>query len=118
MATLLVVEDDPIVLAYYETVLVDAGYPTVAVLNAEDALEALRERQDISGVITDIRLPGMTGISLVEQARALKPHLLIILISAEVQLEEGDVPADCVFLSKPVRVADVLSALRDRMAQP
>jgi DNA-binding NtrC family response regulator len=113
--TLLVVEDDPIILAYYESVLVHAGFPIVPASNAEEALETLHAHDDIACVISDIRLPGMTGLAFVKRARELRPNLAVVLISAEIMLEEDDVPEDCVFIAKPVRVTDILAAVRERI---
>jgi len=53
-----------------------------------DPCEALRviEADSMDLLVSDISMPQMTGIELVKKARAIKPQLLIILMSADIEL--------------------------------
>ena len=77
------VEDHPVMREAYVTVL--AGEPRLelcgAAESAEEALDALRETScDL--VVTDLRLPGMSGVDLVGELRAGWPGLPALVISA------------------------------------
>lgn len=78
---LLVVEDDPAIRELLEEELNDAGYQTLGVPSAEEAI-ALLSHTPVAMVITDVRLPGMTGIQLLQQLRQSGSELGIIVITA------------------------------------
>ena len=105
MSTVLVVDDEPIILKMVSAILSDLGYdrPTTAP-DAETALElAMEKKPDI--VITDVKLPGMDGTEL---ARRLKNDGMadtpVILMSAygEPRPNPGDG-----FLQKPFDVDEL-----------
>ena len=80
-ATILVVDDDPLVRDYAEAVLADAGY---AVLTAADGAAALRLLRDGSGVdllFTDVVMPGLDGFEVARQARDASPGLKVLFTS-------------------------------------
>ncbi|MGP9665486.1 sigma-54-dependent transcriptional regulator [Halomonas sp. AOP22-C1-8] len=78
---LLVVEDDPAIRELLEEELNDAGYQTLGVPSAEEAI-ALLSHTPVAMMITDVRLPGMTGIQLLQQIRQSGSELGIIVITA------------------------------------
>ena len=77
------VEDHPVMREAYASVL--AAEPDFAlcgaVATAEDALEALLGGRACDLVVTDLRLPGMSGIDLVERLRAARPDLPVVVVS-------------------------------------
>lgn len=79
---LLVVDDDPAILEVASGLLGDAGY---SVVTAGDGVEALRviggERPDL--VITDLRMPRMSGFELLKILRDRFPQLPVIAVSGE-----------------------------------
>jgi two-component system, NtrC family, response regulator len=81
MDTILVVDDEINYLTVMETLLGDAGYE---VLTAPSALEAIRiaEAADLDLVLTDMKMPKMTGIELLEQLQRLYPDLPVIIMTA------------------------------------
>lgn len=96
--------------------------PITVVPSAEEALlEASRYAFDL--LITDLRLPGMSGLDLVRKIRLRLPEIKVILISAldpEDRLirQKEEVRPD-VFIRKPISVAVFLDAVDDLMgAQP
>lgn len=83
MTTILVVEDEPIIVGLLKEMLDIEGYYTVTVLNGEDAVQfALREMPQL--VILDIMLPGIDGYEVIKQLRAHPKtmHIPIIVLSA------------------------------------
>ncbi|GEN27274.1 acetoacetate metabolism regulatory protein AtoC [Halovibrio variabilis] len=108
---LLVVEDDAAIRELLEEELQDAGYTTLGVPSAEEAI-ALLSHTTVALVITDVRLPGMTGIQLLQQLRQAGSELGIIVITAfgtiDQAVEALKLGADD-FLTKPLD----LDAIRD-----
>jgi CheY-like chemotaxis protein len=81
MARILIIEDKPNQRALYTEELRDEGYEIVCASDGPEALEMFkRQRPDL--VVTDILLPGMTGIEVMERLLAIDPHLPVIIHSA------------------------------------
>jgi len=73
------VEDDSGVRDYAQEVLQHMGYSVVAAANGPEAIECLRQRNDIDLLFTDVMMPGgMSGAQLAEQARLLYPNLPVL----------------------------------------
>ncbi|HEV8713934.1 MAG TPA: sigma-54 dependent transcriptional regulator [Candidatus Binatia bacterium] len=78
---ILVVDDDASVLALFQTVLGSEGYDIICASSGEEALQQLeQERFDL--LISDLRLPGMDGITLVKQAKAINPAMPSLVLTA------------------------------------
>jgi len=77
----LLVDDDASLRRVVEYQLQEAGYAVTSVANAEEALEALRGRT-FDLLVSDILMPGMDGIELVDRARVLRPDTAAIVITA------------------------------------
>ncbi|MBI5563180.1 MAG: response regulator [Deltaproteobacteria bacterium] len=85
-ARVLVVDDNPFVLDTVTLLLAESGYDTAPCKDAGAALERLKaERFD--AVLTDIKMPGLTGIDLLERIRALDRGLPVILMTAYAELD-------------------------------
>ena len=81
MAQILIIEDKPNQRALYTEELRDEGYEIVCAADGPEALELFkRQRPDL--VVTDILLPGMTGIEVMERMLAIDPHMPVIIHSA------------------------------------
>ena len=79
---ILVVDDDKNILNLINRILIGSGYNNIHLAgSAEDALLML-EREKISVVLTDIRMPGMDGISLLEKIKEKDGSILVIIITA------------------------------------
>jgi DNA-binding NarL/FixJ family response regulator len=64
-----------------------AAYRTHAVASAEEALERLLGDEPLAAAVIDIGLPGMSGLDLLEQIRATRPTLPVVLLTAMVDRE-------------------------------
>lgn len=117
------VDDENVVRSFTSTVLRRAGY---CVLEAEDgrvAVEVLSaESEEPSLVITDIRMPRMNGVELVEHIRAHHPRLPVICVSG---FADPLSPNGHYFLPKPFKpnalvalVTDVLGIQPSRGESP
>lgn len=108
-ATVFVVEDDADAARFACRALENSGYATSLFSDPDAALAAL-DRSRCSLLLSDVRLPGMTGLELLSQARQLHPSLPIVLMTAFATLNDTIVAlrngADD-YLLKPLTV-DVL----------
>jgi PAS domain S-box-containing protein len=114
--TVLVVEDQEQVRRSLTRLLQDAGYDVEAAENAEQAIGVARRRADrIDLLVTDVIMPGVSGIELSRRMRALYPNLAVLLVSGyaggEINLhnELGD---NVQFLQKPFDAVSLTSAAR------
>jgi DNA-binding NtrC family response regulator len=83
---ILIVDDEPIVRESIRDWLKDAGYQVCTAESGEEALK-LMESQDFSILVLDVRLPGKTGIQILKEIKALKPHVKSIVITAYPSVE-------------------------------
>ena len=99
-ATLLFVDDDFLISLSTTSLLEDLGHTVVTASSGSEALDVLRTGKPIDMMITDYAMPGMTGLQLAEEARALRPGLPILLATGY-----ADLPTRAKFelprLSKP-----------------
>lgn len=77
---ILVVDDEPAICSVVRLVLSMEGYAVITCDNGEEALEWLAEREPAVALI-DLSLRNARGLTVVEAARALRPHLPIIVIT-------------------------------------
>lgn len=82
---ILVVDDEPANLRLLERLFRD-NYNVITAESGEDALRLL-EQNDVALMITDQRMPGMTGIELVKHAATLRPHLVRIILTGYTDVE-------------------------------
>jgi DNA-binding NtrC family response regulator len=78
---ILIVEDDRAFGAMLEDAVRGDGYEATRVTRAEDALRCIR-RQALNAVITDLKLPGLSGLELIEKIREINPSLPVISMTA------------------------------------
>ena len=79
--SVLVVDDEPIVRESIRDWLTEAGYQVATAETGEQALELVASR-DFSVLIVDLRLPGKTGIDVLEAVKAERPWIRTIVITA------------------------------------
>jgi PAS domain S-box-containing protein len=108
--TVLVVDDDHLVLMNTAAMLEDLGYEVVEANSGEQALRALRRARRMDLVITDQLMPGMTGIQLVQAIKSEWPHLPVILATGYAELPSSANP-DLPRLRKPFRQDDLARAM-------
>jgi len=81
METILIVDDEKNYLVVLEALLGPEGYEIITTDNARDALRLVRE-SDLDMVITDIKMPNMNGMALLEECKKVKPELPVIMMTA------------------------------------
>lgn len=106
---LVLVDDDPLFRAELAGLLGDDGHDVVAVGAPSEALAAL-ERTPADALLTDLRMPGSSGVALLDEVRERWPEVRTVLVtgesSEEVVLRALDHGAFN-FLGKPFRIEEV-----------
>ncbi|MBN9562906.1 MAG: response regulator [Alphaproteobacteria bacterium] len=112
--TVLVVEDEPDVMAMAVESLTELGYTTLTASDAASALRRLAGDGRIDILFSDVVMPGgMSGVELVVEARRLRPGLRVLLTSGyTASVNERQVPRDVPLLAKPYRRDDLAAKLR------
>jgi LmbE family N-acetylglucosaminyl deacetylase/CheY-like chemotaxis protein len=109
-----VVEDDPDVADYTKTVLEKRGGCVVRVVADPSQAAAVIADFGPDVVVTDIEMPGMTGLQLIEIVRAVQPDLPIIVMTAHVSVDYAiaslRAQAD-EFLTKPVGAVELVTVV-------
>jgi len=81
METILVVDDEKNYLLVLSAVLEDEGYEVLTAPGGREALE-IQESSDLDLILTDMKMPAMDGIKLLENIKALDPDLPVIMMTA------------------------------------
>jgi CheY-like chemotaxis protein len=112
--SILVVDDDPAVLGLVQRVLRRAGAEVTAMPTGRAALRAIADGSCRPSVLlTDIEMPGMSGIELSARVRALRPGVTVVMMtgdeaSADAARERPDLVARVIL--KPATVSELLAA--------
>jgi two-component system, NtrC family, sensor kinase len=110
----LVVEDEPALLAMTVGSLHDLGYATLTAATAQEAIAVLQSDQRIDLLFSDVVMPGgMNGLQLAGEARRLRPGLKVLLTSGYAAgLGSGD-GEDVPLLTKPYDRGQLARQMRD-----
>ena len=111
--SLLVVEDDPAVLALTVQMLEGLGYRIVTAMDGKEALQRLRGRRKIDLLFSDVVMPGgLTGVQLAEKAQELRPSLKVLLTSGYVGHHVATTQTRFPLIDKPYEQPDLAAKLR------
>ncbi len=110
---ILVVDDDPDVLAVASATLAAVGYMVLSAPNGPEALKILHDNRDIALLFTDIVMPGyIDGFDLADRARQLRPGLRVLYTSGYLR-DEGVWHGS--LLTKPWRPDDLQVAIKNAL---
>lgn len=114
---ILLVEDEPLVRKIAGEVLSDAGY---RVLESSDAAEALRiagEHERIDLLLTDVVMPGISGVELARRLLSRQPDLITVLMSgyAEPDLRNIARLTTALRIQKPFTISALLARVREAL---
>jgi CheY-like chemotaxis protein len=113
----LVVDDEPWLRMTLSDAFSDEGYAVNEAANAAEALAILKIRPDIGIVITDIQMPGsMDGLRLARYIRDAYPPIALVVASGAVRPQGDELPADAIFLAKPIDVPKLLARIAELVA--
>jgi two-component system response regulator HupR/HoxA len=82
----LFVDDDEIVLRSLERGFLDEPYNTLFAKSGQEALEIL-QREEVHVIVTDMRMPEMDGLNLLEIIRKMYPHIVGIVLSGYTEID-------------------------------
>jgi CheY-like chemotaxis protein len=113
----LIVEDEFLLRMDAVDMITAAGFEVVEASNADEAIEILEGRRDITIVFTDIQMPGsMDGLKLARAVRGRWPPIKIVATSGHLTVGETDLPEGGRFLPKPYSPVQVTGVLRELTA--
>ena len=112
----LVVDDEPVIRAYVSRALSLAGFEVTVAADGREALRLVAEdRVRPAVVVTDIEMPGMTGIELAARLLALRPALRIVMMTGDpirAEAARGHPSIVDEVLLKPMQTAALVEAVR------
>ena len=117
--TLLLVDDEENIVAALRRLLRSEGWRVLSATSAEQALQ-LMARHEVDVILSDQRMPGMTGVELLRRARQLYPDTIRLVLSGYTELQsitdainEGAIYK---FLAKPWDDEQLRAHLREAFA--
>jgi CheY-like chemotaxis protein len=114
-SVILLVDDDPDVRLLTRTFLEHEGYSVFSSGDAERAVQMFRSIAQIDLVVTDLYMPGRSGMELARELKAIRNEVPVLLISGGV-LEEKQEDEGWSFLAKPFRLPELLAAVHRILA--
>lgn len=114
----LVVEDEMVLRMRAVDIVEDAGFVPIQAVSADEAIQILESRDDISLLFTDIQMPGsMDGLKLAHEVHSRWPHIKIILVSGQIVVTDADKPSDSRFFSKPLEISQMILQLQEMVGK-
>gem|GEM_PF-41141 len=117
----LFVDDEEHVLAALRRMCFDEAFEVLTASSGEAGLDVLRRTPGVGVIVTDQRMPGMTGAEFLREARRIAPHAVRIVLTGYADLEaavaavnEGGASR---YVAKPWNDEELLATLRDAAAR-
>ncbi|SIS60721.1 DNA-binding transcriptional response regulator, NtrC family, contains REC, AAA-type ATPase, and a Fis-type DNA-binding domains [Kaistella chaponensis] len=119
MQKILIVEDEKAISGVLQSILSDE-LPDYEFVIAEDGLEGLKqiEKEDFILVVSDIKMPKLSGTELLKQALQIKPDTTFVMISGHADI---DTAVDCLkigaydFISKPIDINRLITSVKNAL---
>jgi CheY-like chemotaxis protein len=120
---LFVVDDDPDIVYVLKHGLQKNGFLVDAFTNPEEALQSFESNpHDLCLVVSDVRMPGLSGIQLARKVKQINPDIKVVLMTAfEIKDNEFSkvFPSTQVdgFVQKPISIADLTNKILDLIGE-
>ncbi|AZI68026.1 response regulator [Kaistella daneshvariae] len=119
MQKILIVEDEKAISGVLQSILSEE-LPDYEFVIADDGLEGMKliEKDDFALVVSDIKMPKVSGTELLKQSLQLKPDLTFVMISGHADI---DTAVDCLkdgaydFISKPIDINRLITSVRNAL---
>jgi CheY-like chemotaxis protein len=112
----LLVDDDPSVRHIVEELLDEIGCEVVSAADGDSALSVLKQDPEVRLLLSDVVMPGMSGVELARKARQLRPELRVLLSTGYAGDHPEVVEGDWEVLRKPYRAKELTQAARRALA--
>ena len=120
--TVLLVEDEPEVRSLVQRILKTQGYTVVTAANPDEALAVAREfRGPIQLMVTDVVMPGMSGLQLAERLNPTRPDMKVLFVSGytnDAIGHQGVLDPGTAFLQKPFTPNALARKVREVLEAP
>lgn len=116
---LMVIDDEPIVCRRLKQILEKSGYEVDAFSDGSNAIKALEERP-YNIIVTDLKMEGMDGMSILESVKQSSPATKVIMITGFAEMEtakEAFRKGVFDFISKPVEVEAIKEVISKAWAE-
>ena len=115
MPTILIVDDSESIRELISSNLTDAGYDVIKAKNGQDGIDKLNNKIEL--IVTDLNMPIMDGITMVQTIRKLTEHkhIPIIMLTTESQLEKKNaarVAGATAWIVKPFEEEKLLGVIK------
>jgi DNA-binding NtrC family response regulator len=120
-ATILIVDDDPIILDVLEELIPIYGYKPVIASSARTALDKAHELEKVDLLITDVIMPGMNGVDLAKQFSSLYPETRVLFMSAysnTQMIHQIKSHAEYSFIYKPFGTDAMINEIQSLLEEP
>ena len=108
---ILVVDDEEEIREILAETLADFGYDVLTAASGGAALALLASDHNVAMVITDVRMPGISGLDLAEEVRRRWPEVKVALISGYFVPQEASLR----YLKKPFHMKELASLVRSEL---
>jgi CheY-like chemotaxis protein len=114
---LLLVEDHPDSRRTLAILLINLGYKVSSAAGGAEALLYVNSEEHFDAVITDVVMPGMSGVEFARLARAARPGLPIVLLTGNADGITSAIASGAVALLKPVTSERLSHVLDDALGK-
>jgi two-component system cell cycle sensor histidine kinase/response regulator CckA len=113
--TILLVDDEPSIRMIASEILLRQGYQVLVAASGQEALQICRDHPGtIQLLLTDLIMPGMSGLDLVTQAITVRPQMRVVYISESYLLKQAFAhEPDLAFIDKPFSAEDLIKKVAE-----
>ena len=118
--TILVVDDDPLMLHVIEEEISYHGFKPITASNGEEALKKA-ENEEVDLLVTDIMMPGMNGVDLAKKLTVMKPNTKVLFMSGYVcpsVAHQGTPGSEFSFIQKPFAPDTLVQKMKSVLSGP
>lgn len=119
LVKLILLEDDPLILACTQDALADAGFEVLTTTTGEDAIEVIAVHPDVAGMLIDVRLgTTLDGWAVARIVRETHPDMAIVYTTTALGSEYQDGGVDrSVLLQKPYALERAVSCVHEAISK-
>ena len=114
---ILIVDDEPVMHKLLSSFIFELGHQSESTFNGPDALNAIKN-QSFDLILTDVRMPGMDGLELLEKIRHTHPQLPVVIITGHgdpTMSEKAKALGAYDFIIKPVSLVKFMQLIKEIM---